>query len=161
MKRAPSGGSQTKWKFHRSLLPGEREREVKGVTDVAHGFSASSQMRDRVVTRGNPPDVCVVSHKKPPKAYSRWFDKYLPNGIVFESGAGRWKLNNPLLNILYPIFFPGTRWVGWMNESLSGQPLEITFEFDGPKEFSSVHVHVNNMFTRSVQVSFFDVITHI
>lgn len=30
--------------------------------------------------------------------------------------------------------------------------LELLFEFDGPREFTSVHLHVNNMFTRGVQV---------
>ncbi|KAK6628662.1 hypothetical protein RUM43_002477 [Polyplax serrata] len=46
----------------------------------------------------------------------------------------------------------GSRWIGWLNESLPGQQLDITFEFDSPREFSFAHVYVNNMFTRSVQV---------
>ncbi|GLV42828.1 Discoidin domain receptor [Carabus blaptoides fortunei] len=46
----------------------------------------------------------------------------------------------------------GSRWVGWSNESRSDEPLEITFEFDGPREFSAVHLHINNMFTRGVQM---------
>ncbi|EEB18066.1 discoidin domain receptor, putative [Pediculus humanus corporis] len=46
----------------------------------------------------------------------------------------------------------GSRWVGWSNESLSGRPLDITFEFDSIREFSFAHIYVNNMFTKSVQV---------
>ncbi|KAG8230045.1 hypothetical protein J437_LFUL000881 [Ladona fulva] len=47
----------------------------------------------------------------------------------------------------------GNRWVGWLNESRPGQPLEITFEFDVTREFSALHLHANNMFTRGVQIS--------
>lgn len=50
-------------------------------------------------------------------------------------------------------FFSGTRWVGWSNEGRNGDPLEIIVEFDGIREFNAVHLHVNNMFTRGVQVS--------
>ncbi|XP_071444959.1 discoidin domain-containing receptor 2-like [Hetaerina americana] len=46
----------------------------------------------------------------------------------------------------------GNRWVGWLNESRPGQPLEITFEFDVTREFSTLHLHANNMYTRGVQV---------
>ncbi|XP_026463457.1 discoidin domain-containing receptor 2-like isoform X2 [Ctenocephalides felis] len=65
----------------------------------------------------------------------------------------------------------GSRWVGWSNDTTvsldleknlvtTGIPggssnnggLELLFEFDGPREFTSVHLHVNNMFTRGVQI---------
>ncbi|XP_063215521.1 discoidin domain-containing receptor 2-like [Bacillus rossius redtenbacheri] len=44
------------------------------------------------------------------------------------------------------------RWVGWLNDTRGGQPLEIVFEFDGPREFAAAHVHTNNMFTKGAQV---------
>ncbi|KAJ9584504.1 hypothetical protein L9F63_021158, partial [Diploptera punctata] len=39
-----------------------------------------------------------------------------------------------------------------MNESLDGQALEITFEFEGPREFSAVHLHASNLLSREFQV---------
>lgn len=55
----------------------------------------------------------------------------------------------------YKMFFcvSGSRWVGWSNDTREGEPVDITFEFNGVREFSSVHLHTNNMFTRGVQVS--------
>lgn len=44
-------------------------------------------------------------------------------------------------------------WVGWKNDSRSGHPLEIKFEFDQVREFSTVHIYCNNHFTKDVQVS--------
>ncbi|XP_065161384.1 discoidin domain-containing receptor 2-like isoform X2 [Atheta coriaria] len=46
----------------------------------------------------------------------------------------------------------GSRWVGWRNTTLAGAPLEIVFEFDNVRDFSAIHLHANNMFTRNVQV---------
>ncbi|XP_025602982.2 discoidin domain-containing receptor 2-like [Athalia rosae] len=43
-------------------------------------------------------------------------------------------------------------WVGWRNDTRSGHPLEIKFEFDQVREFSAVHIYSNNQFTRDVQV---------
>ncbi|XP_065341619.1 discoidin domain-containing receptor 2-like isoform X2 [Cloeon dipterum] len=44
------------------------------------------------------------------------------------------------------------RWVAWLNDSLGGHPLEITFEFDGLREFTAVHLHASNSVTRGVQI---------
>ncbi|CAH0546092.1 unnamed protein product [Brassicogethes aeneus] len=46
----------------------------------------------------------------------------------------------------------GSRWVGWNNDTRDGEPLEIIFEFDAIREFTAVHLHANNMFTRGVQI---------
>ncbi|XP_066256010.1 discoidin domain-containing receptor 2-like isoform X2 [Euwallacea similis] len=46
----------------------------------------------------------------------------------------------------------GSRWVGWSSEGRNAEPLEMTVEFDGIREFNAVHLHSNNMFTRGVQV---------
>lgn len=45
-------------------------------------------------------------------------------------------------------------WVGWKNDTRSGHPLEIKFEFDHVREFSAVHIYCNNQFTKDVQVRF-------
>ncbi|KAL1516512.1 hypothetical protein ABEB36_000421 [Hypothenemus hampei] len=46
----------------------------------------------------------------------------------------------------------GTRWVGWSRSKLRGNIIEILVEFDVIRDFHAVHLHTNNMFTRSVQV---------
>lgn len=50
--------------------------------------------------------------------------------------------------------FAGSRWVGWSNATRNGEPLDITFEFANIREFTAVHLHANNMFTRGVQVNY-------
>lgn len=50
-------------------------------------------------------------------------------------------------------FVLGQGWVGWRNDTRNGQPIEIKFEFDKVREFTSVHIFCNNQFTRDVQVS--------
>lgn len=47
----------------------------------------------------------------------------------------------------------GQGWIGWRNDTRNGQPIEIKFEFDKVREFTSVHIFCNNQFTRDVQVS--------
>lgn len=42
-------------------------------------------------------------------------------------------------------------WVGWKNETRVG-PIEIVFEFDKVREFTSVEVHCNNQFMKDVLV---------
>ncbi|KAH8325709.1 hypothetical protein KR067_004847 [Drosophila pandora] len=46
----------------------------------------------------------------------------------------------------------GYEWVGWRNDTLQGRPVEITFEFRNIRNFSSVIIHTNNMFSKDVQV---------
>lgn len=50
------------------------------------------------------------------------------------------------------LLYPGQGWVGWRNDTRSGQPVEIKFEFDQVREFTAVHIFCNNQFTREVQV---------
>ncbi|XP_030556117.1 discoidin domain-containing receptor 2 [Drosophila novamexicana] len=49
-------------------------------------------------------------------------------------------------------FGKGYEWVGWRNDTLSGRPVEITFEFETVRNFSAVIIHTNNMFSKDVQV---------
>ncbi|XP_061396088.1 discoidin domain-containing receptor 2-like, partial [Musca vetustissima] len=51
-------------------------------------------------------------------------------------------------------FGKGYEWVGWRNDTpnLQGRPVEITFEFDGVRNFSAVIIHTNNMYIKDVQV---------
>jgi discoidin domain receptor family protein 2 len=47
----------------------------------------------------------------------------------------------------------GYEWVGWRNDTRPpNTPIEITFEFDRVRNFTSVRLHVNNMFTKEVRV---------
>ncbi|KAI5735720.1 hypothetical protein M8J77_021846 [Diaphorina citri] len=45
----------------------------------------------------------------------------------------------------------GNGWVGWRNDSFPKNFLEIHFEFDEIRNFSSVHIHCNNAFNKNVQ----------
>ena len=45
-----------------------------------------------------------------------------------------------------------TGWVGWRNDSHNGQPIEIVFEFDSVRDFTSLSIFANNQFTRDIQV---------
>ncbi|XP_051161939.1 discoidin domain-containing receptor tyrosine kinase B [Leptopilina boulardi] len=48
----------------------------------------------------------------------------------------------------------GYEWVGWRNDTWNvlEKPVEITFEFDYVRNFTSMHLHTNNFFTKDVQV---------
>lgn len=46
----------------------------------------------------------------------------------------------------------GQGWIGWKNDSRENEPVEITFEFDKVREFSSVNIYTNNQFSKEVQV---------
>ncbi|XP_049762507.1 discoidin domain-containing receptor 2-like isoform X1 [Schistocerca cancellata] len=45
-------------------------------------------------------------------------------------------------------------WVGWRNDTpgMEGSPVEMLFEFDHVRNFSAVHLHANNQFSKDVQV---------
>ncbi|KAK2719726.1 hypothetical protein QYM36_005266 [Artemia franciscana] len=43
-------------------------------------------------------------------------------------------------------------WVGWRNDTRNSQSIEIVFEFDFIRDFSSMVVYTNNQFTKDVQV---------
>jgi len=43
-------------------------------------------------------------------------------------------------------------WVGWRNDSHNGQPIEIVFEFDSVRDFTSLSIFANNQFTRDIQI---------
>lgn len=46
----------------------------------------------------------------------------------------------------------GYNWIGWKNESYPSGFVEIIFKFDGVRNFTSVLLHCNNMFSREVRV---------
>lgn len=48
----------------------------------------------------------------------------------------------------------GEGWVGWRNDSRNGQPVEIIFEFDTVRDFTSLSIFANNQFTKDVQVKY-------
>ncbi|XP_066592501.1 discoidin domain-containing receptor 2 isoform X2 [Prorops nasuta] len=55
---------------------------------------------------------------------------------------------------LYGCPWTGYEWVGWKNETRNdtGRPVEIIFEFDYLRNFTAMHLHMNNFFTKDVQV---------
>jgi len=46
----------------------------------------------------------------------------------------------------------GYEWVGWKNETVDRPPIQIVFEFDKIRNFTSVRFHCNNMFSKDVRV---------
>ncbi|XP_047230286.1 discoidin domain-containing receptor 2 isoform X1 [Girardinichthys multiradiatus] len=55
--------------------------------------------------------------------------------------------------------WPGYDYVGWNNESFPSGFVEIMFEFDRIRNFTSMKVHSNNMFSRHVK-AFLQVVCH-
>ncbi|XP_055709689.1 discoidin domain-containing receptor 2 [Phlebotomus papatasi] len=52
-------------------------------------------------------------------------------------------------------FGKGYEWVGWRNDTFgggAGKPVEMVFEFDTVRNFTSMLLHTNNMFSKDVQV---------
>ncbi|NWY67852.1 DDR2 protein, partial [Erithacus rubecula] len=47
---------------------------------------------------------------------------------------------------------PGYDYVGWRNESFSSGAVEMEFQFDRPRNFTSMKVHCNNMFSKGVKI---------
>ncbi|XP_073499124.1 discoidin domain-containing receptor 2 isoform X3 [Phyllobates terribilis] len=48
--------------------------------------------------------------------------------------------------------WPGYDYVGWSNESFPNGYVEIMFEFDRIRNFTTMKVHCNNMFSKSVKI---------
>lgn len=50
-------------------------------------------------------------------------------------------------------FGKGYEWVGWKNDTAGHmRPIEITFEFDQVRNFSTAYFYTNNLFSKDVQV---------
>ncbi|NXX46554.1 DDR2 protein, partial [Tricholaema leucomelas] len=48
--------------------------------------------------------------------------------------------------------WPGYDYVGWRNESSGTGSVEMEFQFDRPRNFTSMKVHCNNMFSKGVKI---------
>ncbi|XP_051944583.1 discoidin domain-containing receptor 2-like isoform X2 [Hippocampus zosterae] len=64
---------------------------------------------------------------------------------------GTWGLDDFLQSRMYGMW-PGYDYVGWSNRSSPKGYVEMTFEFDHIRNFTSVKVHCNNMFSRGVRM---------
>ncbi|XP_077377157.1 discoidin domain-containing receptor 2 isoform X2 [Festucalex cinctus] len=64
---------------------------------------------------------------------------------------GTWGLEDFLHSHIYGTW-PGYDYVGWSNRSSPKGYVEMTFEFDHIRNFTSVKVHCNNMFSRGVRM---------
>lgn len=82
--------------------------------------------------------------------YDGYWDGQLLRGLGQltdgKTGPDYFKMN------YYDTYDRSQGWVGWKNDTRSGHPLEIKFEFDHVREFSAVHIFCNNQFTKDVQV---------
>ncbi|KAK7158777.1 hypothetical protein R3I94_005192 [Phoxinus phoxinus] len=64
---------------------------------------------------------------------------------------GSWGLDDFTKSQVYGVW-PGYDYVGWTNDSFSGGSVEMTFEFDRIRNFTSMKVHCNNMYTWGVKI---------
>ena len=63
-----------------------------------------------------------------------------------ERGQSNFRYSRPGLNI------KGYEWVGWKNDTKDEPPVEILFKFDQIRNFTSVLIHANNLFSKGVRV---------
>ncbi|XP_029560004.1 discoidin domain-containing receptor 2 isoform X1 [Salmo trutta] len=76
--------------------------------------------------------------------------------VGMEEGLGQltdgtWGLDDFLHSHVYGVWH-GYDYVGWTNESFPKGYVEMTFEFDRVRNFTSMKVHCNNMFSRGVRM---------
>ncbi|KAL1279890.1 hypothetical protein QQF64_014490 [Cirrhinus molitorella] len=64
---------------------------------------------------------------------------------------GSWGLDDFTKSQVYGVW-PGYDYVGWTNASFPGGSVEMTFEFDRVRNFTSMKVHCNNMYTWGVKM---------
>uniref|UniRef100_A0A3Q3LWN4 receptor protein-tyrosine kinase n=1 Tax=Labrus bergylta TaxID=56723 RepID=A0A3Q3LWN4_9LABR len=64
---------------------------------------------------------------------------------------GTWGLDDFLHSHIYGMW-PGYDFVGWSNKSFPKGYVEMIFEFDHIRNFTSMKVHCNNMFSRGVRM---------
>uniref|UniRef100_A0A672HI51 receptor protein-tyrosine kinase n=1 Tax=Salarias fasciatus TaxID=181472 RepID=A0A672HI51_SALFA len=64
---------------------------------------------------------------------------------------GTWGLDDFLHSHVYAMW-PGYDYVGWSNKSFPKGYVEIFFEFDHVRNFTSMKVHCSNMFSRGVKL---------
>lgn len=64
---------------------------------------------------------------------------------------GTWGLDDFVHSHTYGVW-PGYDYVGWNNKSFPKGYIEMIFDFDHMRNFTSVKVHCNNMFTRGVRM---------
>ncbi|XP_019898698.3 discoidin domain-containing receptor 2 isoform X2 [Esox lucius] len=77
-------------------------------------------------------------------------------GLLMEQGLGQltdgaWGRDDFLHSHVYGAW-PGYDYVGWTNESFPRGHVEMTFEFDRVRNFTSMKVHCSNMFSRGVRM---------
>ena len=46
----------------------------------------------------------------------------------------------------------GYDWIGWRNETMAGKPIVINLKFNATRNFTTVRIHSNNMFSKDVRV---------
>ncbi|XP_062848997.1 discoidin domain-containing receptor 2 [Trichomycterus rosablanca] len=71
---------------------------------------------------------------------------------------GSWGLDDFTRSHVYGVW-PGYDYVGWNNASFSGGHVEMTFQFDRIRNFTSMKVHCNNMFSLRSRI-FRNVVCH-
>ena len=63
-----------------------------------------------------------------------------------EEGRHKFRLDSKTINVR------GYEWIGWRNETFLDKPVELDFKFDAVRNFSSVQIYANNMYSKDVRV---------
>ncbi len=83
------------------------------------------------------------------------YDGTIENGYLFgglgqlsdwEEGITNFRLDRHNLGK------KGYEWVGWKNDTVDRKPVEIIFTFDRPRNFTSLQIHCNNMFSKDIRI---------
>ncbi|XP_058890721.1 discoidin domain-containing receptor 2 isoform X2 [Acipenser ruthenus] len=94
-----------------------------------------------------------------PRGYNVYLNDSVYDGAVGYSmteGLGQltdgvWGLDDFTQSHVYNVW-PGYDYVGWSNESFTTNYVEIMFEFDRIRNFTTMKVHCNNMFSKGVKI---------
>ncbi|OXA58610.1 Discoidin domain-containing receptor 2 [Folsomia candida] len=84
-----------------------------------------------------------------------WDGNYLRNGLgLLTDGRGG---PTNFKDDFYANNERGRGWIGWKNDTSKNgtSPVQIVFKFDAPQQFSYMHIHSSNQFTKDIQASVF------
>ena len=78
------------------------------------------------------------------------FRAFGENGVIRGNSFTLNFKGENLYTSLNIFLFPGYEWVGWKNKSMG--PLQMDFTFKSIRKFKTVLIHINNHYTRDIQI---------
>nr|XP_015815793.2 discoidin domain-containing receptor 2 isoform X1 [Nothobranchius furzeri]XP_015815794.2 discoidin domain-containing receptor 2 isoform X1 [Nothobranchius furzeri]XP_054586346.1 discoidin domain-containing receptor 2 isoform X1 [Nothobranchius furzeri] len=117
----------------------------------------SSTVCMRLELYGCPWDDGLISYSAPvaslnDSTYDGVLDRRKLSGGLGQLTDGMTGLDDYLMTRQFNVW-PGYDYLGWKNDTPGTQEyVEMEFVFDGPRNFTSMKVHSNNMFSRGVKI---------